>query len=317
MNITVRRLVPGQDDAARTDIVNRAFADRDDHVRLTLDDIRRWDQSPIEQRRHRFIAELDGVPVATGFAQVDPDRAEKKGFMVGPNVVPEHRRKGIGTALAQAMMRDLRERGMEQVEIQERERPDVCGFLAALGFRPVRAFSQMRRSLQALPPTPAHAEVGVVEPTDENLRAVVAIENEAFKEHYNYRPLPLEQLRFMVKACADEGTLRYLSLARLGGNPVGYLLYGIDPRENAEHNRHRGGPWDLGVLKPHRRRGVASALLTRAMEHLRSQGMDEAELYVDDLNATGARRVYEKLGFTLTHRDLAHLKDLRPAAEEA
>jgi hypothetical protein len=68
MRIAIRQYVRDQDDATRADIANRVFSDRDDHVPQTVEDIRRWDKSPFEQDRHRFIAELDGTPVGAGFA---------------------------------------------------------------------------------------------------------------------------------------------------------------------------------------------------------------------------------------------------------
>ena len=41
-----------------------------------------------------------------------------------------------------------------------------------------------------------------------------------------------------------------------------------------------------------------------AMDHLRRQGMEEAELGVDEANVTGAMRLYERLGFSVARRRL-------------
>jgi mycothiol synthase len=313
VSISIRPYVRGDDDALRVDILNRAYATDEDFVPSTLEETRRWDQRPNSQHDHRFIAELDGVPVGVALAQVDPERTEPKGFIGGPHIVPEHRRKGAGTALAEQVFQNLRERGMREVETEERDRPATDGFLKSLGFSVVRAFSFMRRNLDSLPSLPGlppGVDIGLVEPTDDILQVNVALDNEAFCEHYNHRPATLPEYRFFVKSAAEDGAKFYLRLARVDGRPVGYLWYGYFPREIASIGKKRSGLWDIGVLKPYRGHGIASALMVAAMADLKQAGMVEAELRVDDTNVTGARRVYEKLGFTLAYRTLAYRRSL-------
>lgn len=319
MSITIRPYVRGQDDDVRVDLYNRAHAEDEDFVPSTVEEVRRWDQSPQEPHRHRFIAALDGLPAGFAFAYVDPHRTDGKGMMSGPHVPPELRRRGVGTALAQAVFADLRTRGVTCVDAHERDRADINGFLAALGFRPVRQFSEMRRLLTDLPygiGESTEAEVAVVESTRENLEANVAIENEAYKEHFNYRPEKLAEVEFWARTSAEENSVCHLSFARMNGEPVGYLWYGFDPKENAHLKKNRGWLWDIGVLKPWRKRGIAKALMLAAMHQLRSEGMDEVELYVDDTNVTGAHHLYQRLGFCLVQRDIVRRKDLGPSGKE-
>jgi mycothiol synthase len=266
-----------------------------------------------EPHRHRFIAALDGVPVGVAFAYVDPHRTDGKGMMVGPHVPPELRRRGVGTALALAVFADLVSRGMSQAEVQELDRTDINGFLEALGFKPVRIFSKMRRSLSSLTQgigESTDTEVVAVEPTPEVLKTVIAIEGEAFKDHFSYRPLTLPELEFTIRTEAEEGTVTQISLASIAGRPVGYLWYGFDPKGNAHLKRSRGGLWDIGVLKPWRNRGIAKALMLAAMRHLQREGIDEVDLHVDDTNVTGANHLYKRLGFTLVHREIVRRKGL-------
>ena len=313
ISIAVRPYVRGQDDEIRVDLYNRAHAEDEDFVPSTVEETRRWDQSPQEPHRHRFIAALDGIPAGVAFAYVDPYRTDGKGMMSGPHVPPELRRRGVGTALARTVLADLTQRGRTTAEAHERDRADISGFLASLGFKPIRRFSEMGRPLSDPPRgigESAEAEVAVVEPTPEVLASIIAIENEAFKEHFNFRPFTLPELEFAVRASAEEGTVSHIALARVGGVPVGYLWYGYDPKEVAHLKKNRGGLWDIGVLKPFRRRGVAKTLMLAGMKHLREDGMDEVRLYVDDTNVTGAHHLYERLGFALVRRDLVHAKDL-------
>jgi len=313
VSLVIRPYVNAQDVEARVDIYNRSHVEDEDFVPAKVDETVRWDKQPGAEHTHRYIAELDGVPAGTASAVVEPEMPGTKGFMYGPSVVPEHRRKGVGSALARRVLDDLRARGMTQAEAEERDRPAATGFLQSLGFKVTRIFSFMLRRLDSPPEPPrlaADTDIGLAEPTDEVLKHIVAIENEAFKEHYNHSTLKLTDLQFMVKAVAEDGTVSHVRLARVAGEPVGYLWYGFDPTVVAHLKKNRGWLWDLGVLKPHRCHGIAGAMMVAAMHDLKRDGMDEVKLRVDDTNVTGARRLYEKLGFTLAYRSLSQVVDL-------
>jgi mycothiol synthase len=313
MSIIIRPYVRGQDDDLRVDLYNRAHEGEENFVPATVQVVRRWDQSPEESHRHRFIATLDGVPAGVAYAYVDPQRTDGRGIMSGPHVPPQFRRRRVGTALGRRVLADLAERGMTQAELEWRDQPEITGFLRSLGFRVVRVFSIMCRALADLPAAgspPAGTDVCVEEPTDDVLAAVVAVETEAFKEHFDYRPTTVPEYRFLIRTDAEDGTAWRFALARVDGVPVAYVWYGFDPREIARIRKNRGWLCGLGVLKPWRGRGIATYLMNEAMAHLRRDGMDEVELRVDDTNVTGARRLYERLGFTVDYRNLTHLKDL-------
>jgi mycothiol synthase len=284
-----------------------------DFVPLTVEDVRRSNNHPNRGKRHRFVVSLDGVPVGLAITYADPEWPEKKGFMEGPGVVPEHRRKGVGTALARALMDDLRQQGMEQADISGPDCEATNAFCAKLGFKTVRSYSEMRRSLDSLPTESGRTGPAVlerVEVNDENLATLISISHEAFKEYYDYRPWTLEGVKFLVATSVGQGSPRFLRFARIAGLPVGYIWYGYSPKENAQLGRRTSLIMDLAVLKEHRNQGIAGALMIAGMAHLKSEGMEEVTLSVDDMNSTGAKHLYERLGFTLVHRYLSHLKDL-------
>ena len=317
--ITIQRCVPGQDDAIRAELYNRVCAGESDFVPLTVEDIRRKNESPNEGKRHRFIASLDGVPVGLAVSYADPEWPEKRGFIDGPGVVPQHRRKGVGTALTRAIMDDLRQQGMEQAELAAPDCDATNAFCAKLGYKAVRSYSDMRRTLDGLPKEMGESSRTAIEPfepTDEDLATLISIQHEAFKEYYNYRPWTVELLKFMVTSGLDRGLVEYFRFARIAGTPVGYAWYGYDPKENANLRRKSGFFWDLAVLKDHRNQGIAKALMLTGLAHLKFVGMEEARLSCDDMNQTGARQVYEHLGFSVVNRTLAHMKELSPAGEE-
>jgi ribosomal protein S18 acetylase RimI-like enzyme len=114
----------------------------------------------------------------------------------------------------------------------------------------------------------------------------------------------------VTKNIDEDGDIMYLTVARVGGEPAGFLMYGIDPRENEHLNKRRGGLWNIGVVKPYRGRGVAKRLMIDAMDHLRREGMDEVDLNVDETNVTGALHLYERLGFAVTRRRLTYTRAL-------
>ena len=58
----------------------------------------------------------------------------------------------------------------------------------------------------------------------------------------------------------------------------------------------------LGTLRGHRGKGLATALLGRALHAYREAGYDEASLSVDSANPTGALGVYRGLGFAVESR---------------
>lgn len=56
---------------------------------------------------------------------------------------------------------------------------------------------------------------------------------------------------------------------------------------------------DIAVAQVHRRKGVGEALLLSAFRTLRSRGHEQIRLKVETDNPSGARRLYERLGFVL------------------
>jgi ribosomal protein S18 acetylase RimI-like enzyme len=313
MDIVIRPFVRDRDEELWCDLYNRAWREDREFTPALVEDLKRWDDAPWIGVMKRLIAELDGVAVGKVRADTDKTRAEPKGFIDGPDVVPEQRRKGIGTALMREALAALRGAGMELAELSTFDDPTSSGFLEPLGFRIVRRFSRMERTLEGIPTGVGEARDVDVVPmgrTEGELAAFTRLSNEAFKEHYNYTPSKLEETKFWMSKAAESGNIMHMTFATVAGDPVGYLIYGIDPKENAYLKRKRGGLWSIGVLKQYRCRGIARRLMIDAMNHLRREGMEEAELGVDETNVTNAKRVYESLGFAVFRRRLVWNKDL-------
>lgn len=308
--LKVRKFVQGKDEAIWISVANKAFREFDDFRSSTVEEMLNGEKSPSFDAAGMFIGEFYGEPVGIVNAYVDKEREEKKGFVRALGVVPEHRRKGIGRVLAEKAVESLKERGMKIVETGAfGDEPAAIRLWKSMVFQQVRVFSLMKRNLDNLP-----IEVG--ENTDVTLRKIQnlseedicllnRLESETFSEHYNFRPATLEETRFFLTQDLTFREQEWL-ITYSGDLPVGYVGVGIDQKYNAEKNAKTAWILNIGVLKAHRLKGVGTRLMLEAMRVMKTKGMTEAMLGVDDQNPTKAIKLYEKVGFTATRKDLAY-----------
>jgi mycothiol synthase len=314
MSIAIHPYVPGQDDALWIDIQNRATDEYPEATPLTLSDFELQKQSPWFAPAGMMMAELDDAPAGCANAYVEstvPD--EEHGFFEGPWVLPASRRLGVGTALAKAVFESLRGRGKTKVQLWHRDNPANVAFATNLGFRVIRVFHAMSHDLGTLPGGVGEnreALIAEVPADDGTIELESRLFNECFREHFDYHPSPVEDSRHMYRAARERNEWLFTLLARLGREPVGFLLGGSDPAEQKRRGKDIGGLYILGVLKPFRNRGIAKALLISGLERLKERGIVEAELGVDTENATGALHLYERLGFKTTRRRLTQMREL-------
>jgi mycothiol synthase len=314
---SIRPYVPGQDDEVLLHISNTSRSGTPDFVPTTLEQFRTSQQSPGWTADGRFIAELGGNPVGAAGGHMDPKRADPVGHMRGPSVLPGFRRRGIGSALAGRVLGFLRSQGRERVRTMvEGWNKAGIAFLEKLGFKPVRQFSVMRRPLAGLPSGIGEsrgAAIRTAGSSDEDVAMLVRLSNEAFREHFGHQDRTVEQWAFWARNHEKFGYVVRYTVARLGGEPVGYLMIVFSPRDNEQRGTKRGSLVSVGVLKPYRNRGVAKALMLEGMHWLTAQGLEEVQLKVDDDNVTGASDLYERLGFELVNTDTVYERPLDAA----
>ncbi len=82
-----------------------------------------------------------------------------------------------------------------------------------------------------------------------------------------------------------------------GSEIAGYSLTGIHPAEWEGLGFREGWIHQLGVRRPWRGRGIATALLRASATAFAAAGLEYATLDVDADNPTGAVRLYESVGF--------------------
>jgi GNAT superfamily N-acetyltransferase len=101
--------------------------------------------------------------------------------------------------------------------------------------------------------------------------------NDSFRDHFSYRALTTDETRHLHRMARERGEWLFTLLARLEGEPIGFLLGGDDPAVIRRRGT-LGRLHVLGVLKQLCNRGIARALLIAGMERLKGRGMTEAEL---------------------------------------
>lgn len=280
--------------------------DRTDEHHNLEDVVEELDNPMIDLSKDWTMAVVDGQVV--GHARLLP-RAPVDGAVsvsVDGTVHPAHRRRGLGSFLAHAMV--LRavdyawERGLRPVVTASAlsTNTDAERILRTEGLLPERWSFLMQAQLGVDPEGPApylpegysvHTWVGVEH--DE----VRAAHNQAFVGHYGFTEWSAEMWEQWVSG--SRGLRPALSL--LARDEAGAIAAYVQTSEYdavAEATGIREAyVAKVGTLAEHRGRGLAGVLLRMALDRCRADGFDRAALDVDSENATGALGVYERAGF--------------------
>jgi mycothiol synthase len=248
-----------------------------------------------------------------GYAHLDPtDPVEgPSGELV---VHPAYRRRHNGLALAQAL---AKEAGPHQLRLWAHGDLPASGQLAAAaGFERVRALWQMRRSLHTQLDSPHLAEGITIRTfrTGHDEDEWTALNRRAFANHPEQGGWTREDLdlREQEPWFDPDGFF----LAERDGKLVGFhwtKVHGQNGREAGHAHQAIGEVYVVGVDPAERGSGLGRALTLVGLNYLRSRGLSEVMLYVDETN-TPAIRLYESLGFTRWHTDVMFAK---PAATSA
>jgi mycothiol synthase len=245
--------------------------------------------------RPRFFLETDAWVVehggtVVGYAAVwdmDPTRVSAMAL-----VHPDHTGRGIGAHLATL----VEERAAEKVSGDARlftatltQDETAARLLIERGYSFARRFWHMEGDIGTDPQAPK-APVGIrlrrLDP-ERDLSLVHRVLDEAFEDHWDYSPTPFEE--FVERDIAKEDFDPSLwILATDGIDPVGVL--------SASAHTDRGWVNDIGVLRSHRGRGIATALLLESFVEFGRRGLSLVRLNVDSENMSGAVGLYERVG---------------------
>jgi mycothiol synthase len=319
--LTFRPATPA-DWGAMADVHNRAFkADGVDDVRSgesLADEYRELDETTMP--RNVLLAEVDGRTIAfvMGYLVLRDGilTAETRG-----SVMPDYRRRGIGTA----MWHTTRDRLATEAAAEPTPGPREMRAFAldaeaggralfdAMGYVSVRFGFEMRRFLTgALPEHALPAGLEMRTAVEPEYRAIFDADVEAFKDHWGHRPK--SETDFQTTFFGIEADPSMYLVAWDGDQVAGVVMNAILTEENDALGVRRGWLEHVSVRRPWRGRGVAKALCSASFRLLRERGMDEAWLGVDGTNPHGALQLYQDLGFTVARRWQAYGRPLdRPA----
>ncbi|MFU8796760.1 MAG: GNAT family N-acetyltransferase [Dehalococcoidia bacterium] len=311
--LKIRRFVQGTDEPVWLDVLNAYHRDDEYWRAITLDEFLLEQERPGFDFEGRFIAELDGRPAGIVHAYVDRFRNDGQGY-IRFGAVPELRGQGVEQLLMKTVLQELKARGMTTAQAwTESSRVDNTRLFEEFGFERVRVFSLMGMELADMRRGIGENREATIRPvrldSEDDIKLFDRLDNEAFKEHFNYRPNTLEETRYHL---LNNPVLRQRGFffASLNGEPVGYVVVGVDEEYNLQRNAKIGEVAVIGVLKPYRGTGVGTSLMLHALEEIRKKGMTGAILGVDDYNPTRAMGLYEKVGFKVKKKDLIYQRSL-------
>lgn len=258
----------------------------------------------------------DGEPRAFGHVarRAGPER-RRRVFCWG-GVDPALRRRGIGAAVLAWQERVARvvaagapgEDGDVLRVHGEAEDEALRRLVLAAGFRSARTYLVMARELMTAPLDGAVG--GPVQPIPyrpHDAETVRRLHNEAFAAHWGSEPRSREEWERRTTG-SSRFRPEWSRLMLAGEHVVGYAVCSRAPASD-------GGPCTgvidaLGVLPHWRGTGVARALLADVLRTMHRDGVRRAVLDVDAENTTGARRLYDGLGFVEQRRRVAYVKAL-------
>lgn len=200
----------------------------------------------------------------------------------------------------------------------EQDKPIVDAWQAA-GFEISRRFYQMRIEFDAPPPPAVVPEGYRLRPIREDEhRDVFEAVLDAFRDHYGFVEPESHDEDFKIWShyVFDRDDFDP-ELQVIAEDPTGSIA-GIS-LNNPSHGALDDLGWvaTLGVLKPHRKRGLGEALLRRSFEILHAKGKPRAGLGVDATSLTNATALYERCGMHQHRVSVQLSKTLRDGEELA
>ena len=257
---------------------------------------------PLEERT--IVArnsDEDIVGYATAYAR--PAEAEEIRASVNVYVAMDWRDRGLEEALAEWSIGAASDALDDAPAVRRyvctwlyKKQEEAAARFAKRGFAPVRHWWEMECSLvDPVEPRPA-TEIQIVqwgELHDEPARLVY---NEAFADHWGSTPMDEEiWAKQVISSPNFQRSMSFVALAE--GSVVGYSACEEYPEDWEASGQRDAWVAGLGVVREWRKRGIATALLTRSMSAMRAGGAEAAMIGVDSDSPSGAQHLYSSVGF--------------------
>jgi mycothiol synthase len=253
----------------------------------------------VEQQRARtpattllLLAELDGRLAGSGVAGISDlrDRA-----FVAPRVLPESRRRGVGTALLRALVPQAESLAMDKVSASVTD-PGSRAFAERFGFREVDGQVEQVRPLDRplhVSPLPAGVEVVTIAECPDLLETAYPLACEGWADFATDAPATIDLPDWL----RGEATLPAGSFVAVAdGDVVGYSGLCVHDNDGVAED-------GLTVVRRDwRRRGLAAALKQRELAWAAKNGYREVVTWTQNGNEA-MRTLNARLGYE--YRDLA------------
>lgn len=322
--LTARALQPA-DIAAVADLLAAAEPHDQTGEHEDVDDLTEWFVNDRLDLSHdsRVVVTGDGAVIGWATVMDLGNHRDEYALRLDGRVHPDLRGRGVGRALVDWQL-------ARSAELHRARRPEwgarfALGVTAAhrrlerlvigLGLQPVQYYFSMKRSLTGLPGVPAIEGVHLVPydwARDDEMRQ---IHNACFVDHFGSAERDgYAWQTFFTGQRAFRPEISRLAVA--DGAVLGYALvyeHGADTAATGVREAYFG---QIGVLPAARGRGIATAAVAAALHAAAADGAQRAGLTVDSHNTTGALRLYESLGFEVTHRETVWAYRV-PAVDEA
>jgi mycothiol synthase len=170
------------------------------------------------------------------------------------------------------------------------------------GLEPVRYFTEMVKPLTASETVEPVEGVEIIPYERDYDEQSLSALNRSFADHWGSTPSDMASYRHRLEGAGFALDASFLAIA--DGEVVGVSLNAHYPEDEELFGRRDGWVEMLGVLRPWRRKGVATALLKSSFNAFIDAGYTHSALGVDTENPTDALRLYTGLGFKPTHRSI-------------
>ena len=272
-----------------------------------------FDEPSFDPELDGWVAEDGGEPIAWGRVYHTPSTERlERAFLLG-DVHPDWRRGGLGRRLIDLQL----ERATRLLHASDHELPrfvrahtyewrhDVRALFEVTGLTAVRYHDELIRPLDAVPAPTSPADVIVERFDDTRSEPCRMLMNAAFADHWGSTARSGESWATMLAEYGQRPDLSFVAVAP-DGEVIGATLNFHVPEDEEVTGRLDGWIGMLGVLRPWRKRGVASALIVASLHAFAGAGFTHAMLGVDSANPTGAYSLYESHGFEQQHRSVTY-----------
>ena len=181
-----------------------------------------------------------------------------------------------------------------RVNVPDQDR-SVESLLHARGLRPVRWFSTLLRPLDGTARVTEPLGITIVPWDPDRSVETLAVSNTSFADHRGSAPMLAEGWSQRTTGFGAHAGTSFMALDN--DTVVAFLVSHRYDVDDDAAGMQIGWINQLGTLPDYRRRGVASALIGRALSAYRAEGWTHAALEVDNDNPTGAHGLYSSLGF--------------------